>query len=130
MGFFDPRQFRVEALELVGQAFVVDAEQMQDRRVQIVNGRDVLRRLIAELVRCAIAEGAFHARARHPDREAFRVVVAAVGAFLGSIIFGIVMIGLTYTSIDQDWYLVFLGGMLLVAVLFNNIIRKRVTGER
>lgn len=54
----------------------------------------------------------------------------AIGAFLGSIIFGIVMIGLTYTNIDQDWYLVFLGGMLLVAVLFNNIIRKRVTGER
>lgn len=55
---------------------------------------------------------------------------SAIGAFLGSIIFGIVMIGLTYTRIDQDWYLVFLGGMLLVAVLFNNIIRKRVTGER
>ncbi|GAA0771307.1 ABC transporter permease [Ideonella azotifigens] len=55
---------------------------------------------------------------------------SAVGAFLGSIIFGMVMIGLTYTRIDQDWYLVFLGGMLLVAVLFNNSIRKRVTGER
>jgi len=55
---------------------------------------------------------------------------SAVGAFLGSIIFGMVMIGLTYTRIDQDWYLVFLGAMLLVAVLFNNIIRKRVTGER
>lgn len=55
---------------------------------------------------------------------------SAVGAFLGAIIFGIVMIGLTYTRIDQDWYLVFLGGMLLVAVLFNNVIRKRVTGER
>ncbi|MCW8164433.1 ABC transporter permease [Verminephrobacter aporrectodeae subsp. tuberculatae] len=55
---------------------------------------------------------------------------SAVGAFLGSIIFGMVMIGLTYTKIDQDWYLVFLGTMLLVAVLFNNIIRKRATGER
>ncbi|MCW5261066.1 ABC transporter permease [Verminephrobacter eiseniae] len=55
---------------------------------------------------------------------------SAVGAFLGSIIFGMVMIGLTYTRIDQDWYLVFLGAMLLVAVLFNNTIRKRVTGER
>jgi len=55
---------------------------------------------------------------------------SAVGAFLGSIIFGMVMIGLTYTRIDQDWYLVFLGAMLLVAVLFNNVIRKRVTGER
>ncbi len=55
---------------------------------------------------------------------------SAIGAFFGSIIFGMVLIGLSYTNIDQDWYLVFLGGMLLVAVLFNNMIRKRVTGER
>nr|WP_238312763.1 ABC transporter permease [Methylobacterium crusticola] len=55
---------------------------------------------------------------------------SAIGAFFGSIIFGLVLIGLTYTSIDQDWYLVFLGGMLLVAVIFNNVIRKRATGER
>jgi simple sugar transport system permease protein len=55
---------------------------------------------------------------------------SAIGAFFGAIIFGMVLIGLTYTDIDQDWYLVFLGGMLLVAVLFNNMIRRRVTGER
>ena len=55
---------------------------------------------------------------------------SAIGAFLGSIIFGMVLIGLAYTNIDQDWYLVFLGGMLLLAVLFNNFVRKRVTGER
>ncbi|MFK0274090.1 ABC transporter permease [Ensifer sp. NPDC090286] len=55
---------------------------------------------------------------------------SAIGAFFGSIIFGMVLIGLTYTQIDQDWYQVFLGGMLLLAVFFNNIIRKRVTGER
>ena len=55
---------------------------------------------------------------------------SAIGAFFGAIIFGMVLIGLTYTQIDQDWYLVFLGGMLLIAVLFNNMIRKRVTGER
>jgi simple sugar transport system permease protein len=55
---------------------------------------------------------------------------SAIGAFFGAIIFGMVLIGLTYTTIDQDWYLVFLGGMLLLAVVFNNVIRKRVTGER
>ena len=55
---------------------------------------------------------------------------SAVGAFFGAIIFGMVMIGLTYTRIDQDWYQVFLGSMLLIAVVFNNAIRKRVTGER
>jgi simple sugar transport system permease protein len=55
---------------------------------------------------------------------------SAIGAFFGAIIFGMVVIGLTYTRIDQDWFQVFMGGMLLLAVLFNNIIRKRVTGER
>ena len=55
---------------------------------------------------------------------------SAVGAFFGAVIFGMVAIGLTYTDIDQDWYLVFLGVMLLLAVVFNNFIRKRVTGER
>ncbi len=55
---------------------------------------------------------------------------SAIGAFFGSVIFGMVVIGLTYTDFDQDWFQVFLGGMLLLAVLFNNMIRKRVTGER
>ncbi|MBI1245546.1 MAG: ABC transporter permease [Alphaproteobacteria bacterium] len=55
---------------------------------------------------------------------------SAIGAFFGSILFGMVAIGLAYTDIDQDWYLVFLGGMLLVAVLFNNAVRRRVMGVR
>ncbi len=55
---------------------------------------------------------------------------SAIGAFFGAIIFGTVSIGLSYTRIDSDWFKVFLGGMLLLAVLFNNFIRKKVTGER
>jgi simple sugar transport system permease protein len=55
---------------------------------------------------------------------------SAVGAFFGAIIFGMGSIGLTYTRFDSDWFLVFLGAMLLIAVLFNNFIRKKVTGER
>lgn len=55
---------------------------------------------------------------------------SAIGAFFGAIIFGMVTIGLTYTNFDQDWFQIFLGGMLLLAVVFNNVIRKRVTGER
>jgi simple sugar transport system permease protein len=55
---------------------------------------------------------------------------SAIGAFIGAIIFGVVSIGLTYTSFDSDWFQVFLGTMLLTAVLFNNYIRRRVTGER
>jgi simple sugar transport system permease protein len=55
---------------------------------------------------------------------------SAIGASIGAIIFGVVEIGLTYTTFDSDWFLVFLGGMLLIAVLFNSYIRRRVTGER
>jgi simple sugar transport system permease protein len=55
---------------------------------------------------------------------------SAIGAFFGAIIFGMVSIGLTYTRFDSDWFQVFLGAMLLLAVLFNNYIRKKVTGER
>jgi simple sugar transport system permease protein len=55
---------------------------------------------------------------------------SAIGAFFGAIIFGMVSIGLSYTSFDSDWFQVFLGAMLLVAVLFNNFIRRKVTGER
>ena len=55
---------------------------------------------------------------------------SAIGAFFGAIIFGMVTIGLTYTKFDQDWFQIFLGAMLLLAVIFNNAIRKRVTGER
>ena len=55
---------------------------------------------------------------------------SAIGAFFGAILFGMVTIGLTYTNFDQDWFQVFLGAMLLLAVVFNNAIRKRVTGER
>ena len=51
---------------------------------------------------------------------------SVVGASIGALIFGMVQIGIGYTSIDNNWYRVFLGAMLLVAVLFNNFVRRRV----
>jgi len=51
---------------------------------------------------------------------------SVVGASIGALIFGMVQIGIGYTSIDNNWYRVFLGAMLLAAVLFNMYIRKRV----
>jgi simple sugar transport system permease protein len=51
---------------------------------------------------------------------------SVVGACFGALIFGVVQIGITYTSIDSEWFRVFLGLMLLLAVLFNNFVRRRV----
>jgi simple sugar transport system permease protein len=53
-----------------------------------------------------------------------------LGAAIGAMIFGMVQIGIGYTSIDNNWYRVFLGGMLLAAVLFNNYIRKKVAQSK
>ena len=51
---------------------------------------------------------------------------SVVGAAFGALIFGVVQIGITYTSVDSDWFRVFLGLMLLMAVLFNHYVRRRV----
>ena len=55
---------------------------------------------------------------------------SVVGACFGALIFGVVQIGITYTNINSDWFRVFLGVMLLIAVLFNNFVRSRVTEAR
>jgi simple sugar transport system permease protein len=52
---------------------------------------------------------------------------SVLGACFGALIFGVVQIGISYTSFDSDWYRVFLGAMLLLAVLFNHYIRSRAT---
>ena len=52
---------------------------------------------------------------------------SVLGACFGALIFGVVQIGISYTSFDSDWYRVFLGTMLLLAVLFNHYIRSRAT---
>lgn len=49
-----------------------------------------------------------------------------IGASLGALIFGIVNIGISYTAIDSDWFRVFLGMMLLGAVMLSNSVRKKI----
>lgn len=55
---------------------------------------------------------------------------SVIGACFGALIFGVVQIGITYTDINPDWFRVFLGLMLLLAVLFNSQVRRRVTQAR
>jgi simple sugar transport system permease protein len=55
---------------------------------------------------------------------------SAIGAMFGAIIFGTVQMGIFYTGVNTDWFKVFLGAMLLLAVLFNNFIRRKVTESR
>jgi simple sugar transport system permease protein len=52
---------------------------------------------------------------------------SVIGACFGALIFGVVQIGITYTNVSSDWFRVFLGVMLLLAVLFNHYVRRRVS---
>lgn len=55
---------------------------------------------------------------------------SAIGAMFGALIFGTVEMGIFYTGIDTDWFQVFLGAMLLIAVLVNNYVRRKATEAR
>jgi simple sugar transport system permease protein len=52
---------------------------------------------------------------------------SAIGAVFGALIFGMVLQGIFFTGVSTDWFQVFLGVMLLIAVLVNRYIRKRAT---
>lgn len=53
-----------------------------------------------------------------------------IGATFGALIFGLVQMGIFYTGIDTDWFKVFLGIVILIAVLVNNYIRAKALDER
>lgn len=55
---------------------------------------------------------------------------SAIGAMLGALIFGMVRQGIVFAGVDADWFQVFMGGMLVIAVLVNNYIRKKAEEAR
>jgi simple sugar transport system permease protein len=55
---------------------------------------------------------------------------SAIGASLGATIIGMAFIGIQFSGWNTDWRFLFLGVILLVAVLVNTYIRKRAEGAR
>ncbi len=71
-------QPEVAALELERELRVVDAQAVQDRGVQVVDVDRVFRDVVAEVVGLAVGDAGLDAAAGQPDREAARMMVAAV----------------------------------------------------
>src|SRR6266542_4336017 len=69
-------QPKIPARVAVSELFVVKAEQMQERRVQIVDVNLVFDRLESEFIGGAVNRAALYAAARQPDTEAVRIVIA------------------------------------------------------
>lgn len=55
---------------------------------------------------------------------------SVVGAALGALIFGVVQQGLFFANVESSLFRVFLGTILLLAVILNTYIRRLITGER
>lgn len=55
---------------------------------------------------------------------------SVVGAALGALIFGVVQQGLFFAGVESSLFRVFLGVILLFAVILNTYIRRMITGER
>ena len=75
--FFDAGEFDVEAAEGVGEAVVVDAQDVEHRGVQVAEVDRVLGDVVAEVVGAAEFDAGLDAGAGEPDGEAAAVVVAA-----------------------------------------------------
>ena len=71
------RQPEVAALIPIREAFVVDAEKVQNGGVKIVDVNDIFHGVIAEVVGGAVGEARADAAAGEPQGEAFHMVVAA-----------------------------------------------------
>ncbi len=65
----------VEAQVAVGEAFVVDAEAMEDGCIQVVYVNRVLQDVVGEVVGLAIFEALLDASASHPHGECSAMVV-------------------------------------------------------
>jgi simple sugar transport system permease protein len=55
---------------------------------------------------------------------------SVIGAALGALIFGVVQQGLFFAGVESSLFRVFLGTILLLAVILNTYIRRMITGER
>lgn len=55
---------------------------------------------------------------------------SVIGAALGALIFGVVQQGLFFANAESSLFRVFLGVILLLAVIMNTFIRRMITGER
>jgi simple sugar transport system permease protein len=55
---------------------------------------------------------------------------SAVGASIGALIVGMAFIGIQFSGWNTDWRFLFLGVILLLAVLVNNFVRRSAEGAR
>ena len=73
----DVRQAPLQPIVVVSQSFMVDSYQVQHRRMDIVNRKRILLRLVSEVIGRSIGHATAHPPTGKPDRKPFRIMIAA-----------------------------------------------------
>ena len=73
-----------EAIVVIGQAFVIETEEVEDGGVEVVDGGDVFSGFVAEVVSGSVGVRGFDSGSHEPGGEAVGIVVSAGGTFLES----------------------------------------------
>ena len=73
------------ALIPVSESLVINAEQVQDRCLPIVNVDGVFDDIIAEIIRLTVGDAGFYAAANHPGAVGRTEVITAVPVFFGDV---------------------------------------------
>src|ERR1043165_7427248 len=73
-------QAQVAAAVAENKALMIETEQVEDGRVEIRDGDDILNGAVTVVVSGTVGQAPADAAAREPDREALRIVIASIAA--------------------------------------------------
>src|SRR5688500_10080749 len=76
----------VAALVAEGEPFVLETQQVKDRRIEVVHGHGILGDVVAEWVGGTESDAAFDAAAGEPEAEGVAVVIAARARLLAALV--------------------------------------------
>ena len=79
VGFLDAGKFHVQAAELIGEALVINAQAVENRRVQVSEVYAVFGDIVGEIIRRSVFEAGLDAAAGEEHGEASAVVVTPAG---------------------------------------------------
>ena len=77
VGFFDAGELHVESAELEGEALVIDAHAMEDRRMEVAEMHSILGDVVGEVIGHPVFEAGLDAAAGEEDGETTSMVVAS-----------------------------------------------------
>ncbi len=80
LGLFDPSETRIEALELIAEALVVDSQTVENSGIHVIDVHRVTGDIVTKIVGGSVYVSTLHPSARHPDAATASVVVATVAA--------------------------------------------------